>query len=110
MKANLPTDTNGHPVQTLRVQEDATLHLSPTEGAQARATLGSDAQVVRVATTGACWAAFGDSSVAASSGDANSFLFPAGVEIFYVSEALTHLSLRSVVGAGNVSATVTLLV
>lgn len=107
MKANLPLDQNAHPVQTLTPIVGETDHGTPTEATPARITLGNDVKIIRVATSGACWVAFGDSTVTATASGADSMFFPAGAEIFYVPEAVTDVSFLSVAGAGTVLVTTT---
>ncbi len=109
--AALPHDTNSRPIQTLSPAVEGTVHLDATEGADDSAALPSETEIVRVACNGAVFIAFGGSGVDAADGQADSFLFTAGVEYFHLRDSTyTWVAARSLTGEGAQSVTVTKMV
>lgn len=105
--AQLPTDRDSLPVQTLAPNLTGTVHISAAEGASASAALPSGTEFVRIASSGAVWLAFGTSGVAAAASESDSMLFPGGAEVFYVEPTTTHVAARSTSGAGSLFVTAT---
>ncbi len=107
--ASLPRDDDSAPVQVLSPHATGTVHISATEGSSANVALASGgSNVVRVASSGAIWFAFGGASVDAGSAQNDSFLIPAGVDYFFLRDSsFTHAAARSVAGAGNQVVTIT---
>ena len=78
------------------------------EGSSGRIAVPANSEVIRIASTGAVWLAFGNSSVAAAAGEVDSMIFTAGTEYFHLRNALyTDIAARSVVGEGSVRVTIT---
>lgn len=108
---SLPRDDDSSSVQVLCPAVNGTVHLTATEGASGGGTLPSNAEIVRIAASGPVWLAFGGAGVDAGQSQTDSFLFPAGAEVFFMRESsYTNFAARSVSGAGNVVLTVTRLV
>lgn len=106
--ASLPRDDDSAPMQVLSPKAASTVHLTATEAADDSIALTSGSEIVRVAASGNVWLAFGPAAVDAASGQSDSFLFPAGVEVFNLRDSnFTWVAARSVTGAGNVPVTVT---
>ena len=104
--ASLPRDDDSSPIQVL--SPATSIQISATEGSSASVALESDSEVIRIASTGAVFVAFGTSGVDAGTGQADSFVFPAGVEFFFMRDKTnTHVAARSIVGSGNQILTIT---
>lgn len=107
----MPIDVNAKPIQILSAAENGTAHLTSTEAGSARVALPAGAEVVRIASSGAVWLAFGDNTVTAAAAAANSMLFPAGAEFFFLlPSSYTNVAARSVTGAGNVLISITRMI
>lgn len=106
--ASLPRDDDSAPMQILSPKPASTVHLTATEGADDSVALPTGTQVVRIAAVGSVWLAFGGSAVDAAAAQSDSFLFPAGAEVFNLrSNTYTWVAARSVSGEGNVFVTIT---
>ena len=111
ISASLPRDNDGANIQTLSPGVNATVHRTTSEGSSASVQLSSDTQVVRIACNVAVWVAFGGSGVDATDTQSDSFMFPAGVEVFHLRDSTyTYVAARSVAGEGNGLLTATKMV
>lgn len=105
---SLPRDDDSAHVQALSPLSAGTVHLTATEGADDSIALPTGTEIVRIASQGAVWLAFGGSSVDAAATQTDSMLFPAGAEIFHLRDAAyTWVAARSLSGEGNVAVTAT---
>lgn len=100
-KISLETDLNGRPLQSLSPTQTG-VQMIALSGSSTRVPIPvTEGQVVRIAASGNCHVAFGDSSIAATS---SSMLFPVGVELFTLKPQWTHIAVIAESGAtGNVS-------
>ena len=99
----LPIDANSFPIQALALV-GTTGKISIT-GTSARVALPSGVgheDVLRLASTTDCYIKFGDSTVEATTSDA---LFTAGVELFKVPAAATHVAAIQVSASGVMTVT-----
>lgn len=109
--ASLPRDDDSATIQILSPDVDNTVHLSATEGASARIILPTGTDIVRMASSGAVWLAFGGATVDAGAGQPDSMLMPAGTEFFFLGDdRYTYVAVRSVAGAGAQVVTATKMV
>ena len=105
---SLPRDNDSVPIQALSPALTGTIHLAATEAADDSAALPSGTDVVRIASEGQVFLAFGGSSVDAADGQSDSFLFPAGAEILFLRDtSYTWVAARSLSGEGNLVVTAT---
>ncbi len=102
VSASLPRDDDSAQIQALSPAVAGTVHRTTTEGASASVALANGTEIVRVASNVAVWIAFGGSSVDAADTQTDSFLFPAGAEVFNLRDTTyTHIAARSVAASGN---------
>jgi hypothetical protein len=87
-KACMQTDSNGRAIQSLSPNM-ASIGAVGISGASARVALPTNAQVIRISTSGNCFVRFGDNTVTATSND---MLFPIGTEIFTMEPSWTHVA------------------
>lgn len=106
--ASLPRDNDSAPIQLLSPAVDGVIHLTATEAADDSSALPSGTEIVRIASLGTVYIAFGGSSIAAAAGESDSFLMLAGVEFFSLrSSTYTWVAARSASGEGNIAVTAT---
>ncbi len=111
ISTSLPRDNDGANIQTLSPALNGTVHRTTSEGSSASVALPGSTHVVRIACNVAVWVAFGGSGVDATDTQTDSFMFPAGVEIFHLRDSTyTYVAARSVSGEGNGLLTATKMV
>ena len=109
--ASLPRDDDSASIQILSPAVNGNREINATEGASLNVQLPTDTEVVRVASTGAVWIAFGDNTITATAGADSAILMPAGVEYFFLHDtSYTYVAARSVAGAGNQTVNATKMV
>ncbi len=96
MNEALQRDHNGVAVQSLYPTEAVNVAMSASSQAL---TLPVSAKFIRVACTGNVYIEFGTGSVVATT---SSVLFPAGVEMFSVPDAVTHVAVLQVGASSGV--------
>ena len=109
--ASMPRDNDSQGIQLLSPAVNGVIHLAATEGADDSAALPTSTEIVRIASTGAVYLAFGGSSIDALAGENDSFLMNAGVEFFHLrSSTYIWVAARSLAGEGNIVVTATKMV
>ena len=105
---SLPRDDDANPIQVLSPDIVGTVQVSAVEGSSTSIALPANTEIIRIASTGAVFIALGPSAVDAGTGTSDSFIFPAGVEFFFLrNPTITHVAARAVAGAGAQTVTIT---
>jgi hypothetical protein len=86
----LQRDLNSVPVQSLIPQSPVSVALS---GSSQLLAIPAGTKFLRVAATGNAWIEFGTGSAVATT---SSLLFPGGVEVFPITNEITHLAVLQV--------------
>lgn len=105
---SLPRDDDSAPIQILSPDPTGSVFITSTEGASASVQLPANTEVVRIGASGSVVLSFGASGVDAGLGQTDSFIFPAGAEVFFLRDTLfTWVAARSLTGAGTVNVSCT---
>ena len=106
--ASLPRDDDSAPIQILSPDPTGSVFIISTEGASSNVALPANTNILRIGASGSVVLAFGNASVDAGLAQTDSFIFPAGAEVFFLRDTLfTHVAARSLTGAGTVNVSCT---
>lgn len=102
ISAELPTDINGHKVQTLTPKTNIADDVDASSDRALIPVAATPGEIIRIACNEDCYINFGDVTVTAA---ATNYLFVAGVEYFRVPEDAGYVAYVRVATSGRISIT-----